>query len=141
MLIISERIQIPESEISESFVRSSGPGGQNVNKVATAVQLRFDAAHSPSLSDEVKQRLIRLAGSRATEEGVLVIEARRFRTQEKNREDARERLTLLIRKALHKPASRKPTHPGAAARRRRLEDKKLHGELKRSRRANTHLDE
>ena len=120
MLIISERIQIPESELSESFVRSSGPGGQNVNKVATAVQLRFDALHSPNLTDEVRQRLIRLAGSRATDEGVLVIEARRFRTQEKNREDARERLALLIRKALHKPASRKPTRPGAAARRRRL---------------------
>ncbi len=141
MLIISERMQIPESELSESFVRSSGPGGQNVNKVATAVQLRFDAANSPSLSDEVRQRLIQLAGSRATDEGVLVIEARRFRTQEKNRADARERLALLIRKALHKPAPRKPTRPAAAARRRRLEEKKQRGEIKRSRRANNRLDE
>jgi len=141
MLVISERIQIPESELSESFVRSSGPGGQNVNKVATAVQLRFDALHSPSLTDEVRQRLIRLAGSRATDEGVLVIEARRFRTQEKNRADARKRLALLIRKALHKPASRKPTRPGAAAHRRRLEAKKQRGEIKRSRRVNTGLDE
>jgi ribosome-associated protein len=115
MLIISERIQIPESELSESFVRSSGPGGQNVNKVATAVQLRFDAAHSPSLSDEVRRRLIRLAGSRATDEGVLVIEARRFRTQEKNREDARERLALLLRKALraNPPVRARPRVGGA----------------------------
>ncbi len=141
MLIISERMQIPESELSESFVRSSGPGGQNVNKVATAVQLRFDAAHSPNLTDEVRQRLIRLAGSRATDDGVLVIEARRFRTQEKNREDARERLALLIRKALHKPTSRKPTHPSASARRQRLENKKQRGELKRSRRAGNRLDD
>jgi ribosome-associated protein len=88
------------------------------------VQLRFDVANSPSLNAEVKQRLIRLAGSRVTAEGVLVIEARRFRTQEKNREDARERLVLLIRKALHKPVRRVPTHPGTAARQRRLEAKK-----------------
>ena len=141
MLVISERMQIPESELSESFVRSSGPGGQNVNKVATAVQLRFDAAHSPSLSDEVRLRLIQMAGSRATDEGVLMIEARRFRTQEKNRQDARERLALLIRKALHKPAPRKPTRPGIAARRRRLDNKKQRGEIKRSRRANVHIDE
>ncbi len=141
MLTVTAYIQIPETELTESFVRASGPGGQNVNKVATAVQLRFDVGNSPSLSDEVKQRLIRLAGSRMTAEGVLVIEARRFRTQEKNRADARERLSLLIRKALHKPAARKPTRPGMAARRRRLDAKKQRGEIKRSRRAKPHLDE
>ncbi len=141
MLTITAYLAIPETELTESFVRASGPGGQNVNKVATAVQLRFDAANSPSLSDEVKQRLKKLAGSRMTAEGVLVIEARRFRTQEKNRADARERLALLIRKALHKPAPRKPTRPGMAARRRRLDAKKQRGEIKRSRRADSHLDE
>ncbi|MEW6651226.1 MAG: alternative ribosome rescue aminoacyl-tRNA hydrolase ArfB [Chloroflexota bacterium] len=141
MLTITAYLHIPETELSESFVRSSGPGGQNVNKVATAVQLRFDAANSPSLNAEVKERLIKLAGSRMTDEGILVIEARRFRTQEKNRQDARERLALLIRKALHQPARRKPTRPGAAARQRRLEGKKQRGELKRSRRAEPYLDD
>jgi ribosome-associated protein len=141
MLTITAHVQIPETELVESFVRSSGPGGQNVNKVATAVQLRFDVANSPSLSAEVKQRLTQLAGSRMTEAGVLVIEARRFRTQEKNREDARERLALLIRKALHKPTPRKPTRPGAAARQRRLDAKKQRGELKRSRHVDTRWED
>ena len=133
--------EIDTKEIHLSFIRSSGPGGQNVNKVATAVQLRFDVLHSPSLSDEVKQRLTRLAGNRMTEEGVLVIEARRYRSQEKNREDARERLSLLIRQALHKPTPRKATRPGRAARQRRLDVKKKRGELKRTRRVNSHWDE
>jgi ribosome-associated protein len=141
MLVITNHVIIQETELEESFVRSSGPGGQNVNKVATAVQLRFDVLHSPSLSAEVKQRLTRLAGSRMTEEGVLVIEAHRYRTQEKNRQDARERLAILIRQALHRPAPRKATRPGRAARQRRLDAKKKHGELKRSRRVNFHPDD
>jgi ribosome-associated protein len=141
MLTITAYIHIPETELAESFIRSSGPGGQNVNKVATAVQLRFDVVHSPSLTEEVKQRLVKLAGSRMTDEGVLVIKARRYRSQEKNRQDARGRLALLIHKALHKPTPRKATRPGTAARRRRLESKKKRGELKSSRRADHRLDD
>lgn len=141
MLRINFHLEIPESELEESFVRSSGPGGQNVNKVSTAVQLRFDVIHSPGLSDEVKARLARLAGRRMTDEGLLVIEARRYRSQEKNRQDARERLAALIRSALHKPASRQRTRPSPAARQRRLDAKKKRGEIKRSRRAGYRLDE
>src|SRR5512135_1592452 len=99
MIEVTSTIHIDENELHFDFVRSSGPGGQNVNKVSTAVQLRFDAAHSPSLQEEVRQRLMRLAGNRLTSEGVLVIEAHRFRTQEQNRQDAVQRLTLLIRQA------------------------------------------
>jgi len=140
-VVVTDRISIPEKEIEEHFVRASGPGGQNVNRVATAVQLRFDAAASPSLPEGVRRRLMRLAGRRLTREGVVVIEARRHRTQEQNRKDALERLTALIRKAAERPRSRRPTKPTRASRRRRLEAKTRKGRLKRLRRAVKGTDE
>ncbi len=124
---------LPESEILERFIRSPGPGGQNVNKVATAVQLRFDVRNSPSLPDAVRERLVRSAGKRMTGEGVLVIEARRFRTRERNREDARERLAGLIRGAAAPARSRRKTRPTRESRERRLEAKHHRGRIKRSR--------
>lgn len=115
------------------FFRSSGPGGQNVNKVSTAVRLRFDAANSPLLSEDVRRRLARLAGKRMSGDGVLVVEARRFRTQERNREDALHRLVRLIAKAWEPPAPRRPTKPTQAARQRRVEQKKKRSKVKRDR--------
>jgi ribosome-associated protein len=135
MIRITPIISIGENEIHEEFVLASGPGGQNVNKVATAVKLRFDAAHSPSLPEEMRDRLMRLAGKRLTEEGVIVIHARRFRSQDKNRQDARERLAALIREAAQRPKRRRKTQPTAASIKRRLEDKHRRSQIKRVRRS------
>jgi len=134
MLEITATISIAENELQESFVRASGPGGQNVNKVATAVQLRFDVQNSPSLPEAVRQRLLKLAASRLTNDGVLVIEARRFRTQEQNRADARDRLAALIRQATVTPKMRRATKPSRAAKEKRLESKRRRSEAKRLRR-------
>lgn len=133
MIEITPQLAIDEREIGLQFIRASGPGGQNVNKVATAVQLRFDVAHSPSLPDDVRARLMRLAGNRLTREGELVIEAKRFRTQERNRQDAVDRLVELIRRATEKPKPRVATRPTLASKKRRLESKKQRGEIKRGR--------
>ena len=133
MLEITPTLKINESELHFAFIRSSGPGGQNVNKVASAVQLHFDVQNSPSLAPEVKQRLKKLAGSKMTSEGVLVIEARRYRSQEQNRADAERRLIALLRKALQEPGTRRATIPSRASRQKRLDEKKKRGELKRRR--------
>jgi ribosome-associated protein len=130
---ITPAIAIDEAELEESFVRASGPGGQNVNKVATAVQLRFDVRRSPSLPEAVKARLERLAGARLTADGVLLITARSHRTQERNRQDALARLVELIRRATVPPVPRRPTKPTKASRRRRLEAKGKRSEVKRLR--------
>jgi Protein chain release factor B len=129
-LDVTPALAISDSEIEERFVRASGPGGQNVNKVATAVQLRFDVNRSPSLSDEVRERLRAIAGSRMTHEGVLVIDAREHRTQSQNREEARERLAALIRRALERPKRRHKTRPTRASRQARLQSKKRRAETK-----------
>ncbi len=133
MIHITRTITIDESEIQEYFVRASGPGGQNVNKVATTVQLRFDVARSCSLPEEVRKRLISLAGNRITEDGILIIDARRFRTQGRNREDAIDRLVELIRNAAQRPKIRRKTRPTLASKIRRLESKRRSAESKRVR--------
>lgn len=130
---VTEEISIDEREIRFEFIRASGPGGQKVNKSSSAVQLRFDVAGSPSLPDELRSRLMRLAGRRISEQGILVIEAKRFRSQDRNRQDAVDRLCSLIRQAAVKPRHRTPTRPGGAARERRLREKKRRSDIKRQR--------
>jgi ribosome-associated protein len=133
MLRITSTLAIQDAEIEERFVRASGPGGQNVNKVASAVELRFDAARSPALSDEIRDRLRTLAGARMTAEGVIVIDARRFRTQTQNRQDARDRLVALLRQAMVRPKRRRKTRPTAASKDRRIDSKRRRAEAKRAR--------
>jgi len=130
MIRVTDTISIDESEIEESFVRSSGPGGQNVNKLSTAVQLRFDVRHSPSLPNDVAVRLMRFAGKRLTKDGVLVIVAQNHRTQERNRAEALERLVALVQQASVRPIPRRPTKPTKASREKRLQGKKVRSNIK-----------
>ncbi|HVU20995.1 MAG TPA: alternative ribosome rescue aminoacyl-tRNA hydrolase ArfB [Rhizomicrobium sp.] len=132
-LRITPSISIDESELEESFILSSGAGGQNVNKVSSAVQLRFDVVHSPSLPDPVRLRLIALSGSRLTKEGVLILVGRQFRDQTRNRVDVRERLAELIREAAVIPKTRRPTKPTRASKERRIEGKKNRANIKKNR--------
>ncbi len=133
MIQVTSTIAIDESQIQQEFIRASGPGGQNVNKVATAVKLRFNVAKSLSLPDDVRQRLFSMARKRINEEGVLIIDARRFRSQGLNRQDAIERLVALIRKAIEKPQIRRKTRPTLASKTRRLETKRHRADTKRLR--------
>ncbi|TDA65248.1 MAG: aminoacyl-tRNA hydrolase [Chloroflexi bacterium] len=136
MIELTPTLSLEEKELVFDFTRASGPGGQNVNKVSSAVQLRFDTVNSPSLPAEVKERLIKLAGSRMTEDGILIIEAKIYRSQEKNRIDAVQRLVSLIQKAAEPPKKRKPTRPSVTARAARVGAKRQRGELKRTRKYN-----
>lgn len=133
MIRVNAQIELDEREIQEDFVRASGPGGQNVNKVSSAVQLRFDVARSPSLPEPVRARLIALAGRRLTQDGVLIIEAERYRSQRRNRDDALERLVELIREACEFDPPRRPTRPTLASKKRRLDSKQRRGETKKLR--------
>ncbi len=130
MIRITGTIEIDPAEIREKFIRASGPGGQNVNKVATAVQLRFDVKNSPSLPEDVRMRLLGLGGKRITHRGVLIIDARRYRTRQRNRQDALDRLSDLIRRAARKPKPRSKTKPSLASKERRLDTKKRRGRVK-----------
>jgi ribosome-associated protein len=141
VITVTPSVSIEESEIQETFIHASGPGGQNVNKVATGVQLRFDVRNSPSLSEDVRERLFRLAGKRINKNGMLVIEASRFRTQRENRQDALGRLVELIGRAARPPKKRIKTRPTVAAKRRRLESKRRRGEIKRLRRVRRNLED
>lgn len=134
MLQITPTFSIPEDELTITFTHAKGPGGQNVNKVATAVHLRFSLRNSPSLTEEVKARLAKLAGNKMTQGGEIVIEAKRYRSQDKNRSDAEKRLAALILKALVRPKKRLPTRPTVSSKKRRVDTKKMRAELKRQRR-------
>ena len=140
LLSITPALRLDPAELTLSFIRASGPGGQNVNKVSTAVELRFDIAHSPSLPAAVRARLMRLAGRRLTKDGVLVIRAERFRTQEQNRKDARDRLAELVRRATFVPRRRIATRPTRASNERRIEAKVRRSTIKRGRRAKPELE-
>ena len=141
MIAITDTITIDEREINVQCVRASGPGGQNVNKVATAVKLRFDVKHSPSLPDDVRQRMLKLGGKRITDEGVLIIDARRYRTQERNRHDALDRLVSLVREAKEQPKMRRKTRPSPEVKKRRVEAKRQRGKTKRLRQPPVTTDE
>jgi len=134
MITVTPNIEINESELKFDFTCASGPGGQNVNKVATAVQLRFDVENCPALSPEVRERLKHLAGKRVTTSGILIIQASRYRTQERNRQDAIDRLIILIQRAAQRPKIRRPTRPSLLAKKRRLEAKRRRREIKKMRR-------